>query len=161
MINLKMISPPYETTPELQEMLASMPLEFGTANADLSILPATHAWEILDNGLTVGYAWVSEIPADDEMLPYLNLGVLEGFRGRQYGTRAYRAIEEELAGGDWKRLYCQVNSNKPASGLKVRQFLIKNGFEIIENDYRSMYSDLTDEEFACECAAPLHFFKDL
>lgn len=152
-------SKPLTVPPDLREILTSMPLEYGTGGGVHAELPAFRLWTVVDDGVTAGYAWLSRHNGPDGMEYHVNLATLPDHKGCGVASFALVSIEQIMQNDHVPTLYCQVNSNMTESGLWVRQWLLRRGFELVRRDIPERYARLGDAEVASAYPLPIYFRK--
>lgn len=85
-------------------------------------------WRIVENGKTVGFAWLDIVWGDAEVV----LATDPGARGRGVGTFALKELEREAHERGLNYLYNTVRPNHP-DREKVSRWFVKRGFEASED----------------------------
>ena len=141
---------PFTPTERLQKHLGQYLFEYGADGREGLPWPeGVTGWQMADNyGTEVGYAWLhpGRNAAADER--WFDIAVYDEHRRRCFADMALRLIEEQLAELGIKTLRAQVNTNKPATGRIVRQWLLRSGFRVERPEEHAQWADLSDEEYA-------------
>jgi hypothetical protein len=155
-------SGPFVIPPELKNILTSMPLEYGTGGGVGEFLPAIRVWSIgISGGNVGGYAWLAEHAGSDGPEHHINIAVLPRHKRCGAASFALVEIERQLARERFSMLYAQVNSNKPDTGLWVRLWLLRRGFQLLRRDIDESFSKLGDLELATDYPCTVYFRKEI
>lgn len=149
--------------PELRVLLETHVREYGTGGGVGDTLSATAVWRLTSDvgAETLGFAWLSEGKSD--YMPrgqYVVIAVYPRLQGGGTGRAALRQIEKEAAKDlGLRELLAQVNNTDPQTGLRVRQWLLKEGYSVIREEDR--YGEIPDDQYIVRNPMPLVFRKPL
>lgn len=142
----------YAVDPAFTSFLKAHPRQYGAHAQFTSSLPqeTIAAWALKNaSGVLVGYVWLED-RSDDSERPglYWSVGVLDGYQGSGAGIIAMATVENEARRRGADELLAQVNGSEPESGLRVRRWLLRNGYVPLRRS-NPWNARLTDDEY-CE-----------
>ncbi len=160
---MKLVAQPLPLLPQrLKVFLETHRHEYGTArDVGTNMPPSTQSlWSIEnDTGVCTGYSWL-----DDHLNRRWNPGwfwsaaVFEEHQGQGCGSFALLEIERELRKMHIAVIRTQVNNNEPESGLRVRRWLLANGY-VPEVEASDLRATLPAAEYSRVKAGPVFLVK--
>lgn len=155
---------PFLVNEQLQSVFRRFPLETGAANAKIGEpIPAILLWTILnDSQVPIGNVWISQhtlysaVPQN-----FINYAIYIGEQSQGAAKQSLPMVEAILPSRGITTLYAQVNSNKLDTGLRVRMWLVSEGFEIVRENITNFRREWDNERLVREFASPLRFQKAL
>jgi len=151
---------PFTLPPELRAHLERHPAEHGTERGvGRQFHAGVTVWRIDGaDGTAFGYVWW--IPAsDDRRVREFTLAVFEPFRARGIARAALAALEAQAATVGVSALRAQVNTNAPATGLRMRRWLARRGYRVQDRRPGTDGAAGSDEEYLARAAWPVHLQK--
>lgn len=154
----------YAIDPAFTSFLKAHPRQYAAHAQFATSLPqeTIAAWELRNaSGVLVGYAWLED-RSDDSERPglYWSMGVLDGYQGSGAGIIAMATVENEARRREADELLAQVNDSEPESGLRVRRWLLRNGYVPLRRS-NPWNATLTDDDYCEKDRFPIVFVKKL
>ncbi len=156
------VSGAFTPTPALKSYLEKYPNEYGAAGrVSIQWGDWVSVWRIeSDVSDECGYAWWW--PRKDEpKAREISIAVFGGYAGKGAGGVALKHFEERACALDIATLCGQVNNNLPNTGLKVRHWLTKQGFELFDRNANPRWTHLADAEFLARYPNPIYLRKTI
>ena len=163
-MHLHPIPPPFAIPEDLREVLASQVLAYGTGGGIGQNLPCCAAWSIRnDCSAPIGYAWFTEHGPEDQKALHVSIAVLPQHQAKGTGTFALTELEREARQLGFQKLQCQVNSNRPDGGQRVRRWLLAQGYVVSRDAIRipDAYKCMPDDQFAISYPGVVYFYKSV
>jgi GNAT superfamily N-acetyltransferase len=141
---------PFAPTKRLQDHLRQYLFEYGAiGREDLPWPEGVIGWQMADHyGAEVGYAWLHPGRNAAAGERWFDIAVYDEHRRRRFADATLKQIEGQLAELGIKTLRAQVNTNKPATGRIVRQWLLRSGFRVERPEEHAQWADLSHEEYS-------------
>lgn len=124
------------------------------------ILTTTVSWMIQVNGQNIGFVNLVQEKADDDFL-FLDMGIIEKYRGRGIGTEALKRVEQMLNENDFTYVIMETrkdNYGANQSAINVGNYLLdvndRNVYLLQKTKYQEFIDNNMLEELIKHFKAP-------
>lgn len=165
--SLQRVTEPFTPTQRLKEHFKKYVNEHAAIRfLDVQFADTTDVWRIeAPEDKECGYAWWSprqNAPTERD----ITIAVFDQFAWSGAGSQALTILEKEARQAGISALHAQVNNNEPCTGLRVRRWLLKRGFELSEDSIKQHADSYGWRryplgEYVERCSFPMFFYKKL